>query len=58
MEDNLAAKVAFGINDWRGSIVSVRLDLMVVKPVDLPQISIIEAKEKGAKTLIVGVAIG
>ena len=57
VEDNLAAKVAFGINDWRGSdwVGQIRLDGCKAS-IDLPQISIIEAKEKGAKTLIVGVA--
>ena len=57
VEDNLAAKVAFGINDWRRSdcVGQIRLDGCKAS-IDLPQISIIEAKEKGAKTLIVGVA--
>ena len=57
VEDNLAAKVAFGINDWRGSdcVGQIRLDGCKAS-IDLPQISIFEAKEKGAKTLIVGVA--
>lgn len=57
VEDNLAAKVASGINDWRGSdcVGQIRLDGCKAS-IDLPQISIIEAKEKGAKTLIVGVA--
>ena len=57
VEDNLAAKVAFGVNDWRGNdcVGQIRLDGCKAS-IDLPQISIIEAKEKGAKTLIVGVA--
>ena len=57
VEDNLAAKVAFGINDWRGGdcVGQIRLDGCKAS-IDLPQISIFEAKEKGAKTLIVGVA--
>lgn len=57
VEDNLAAKVAFGVNDWRGSdcVGQIRLDGCKAN-IDLPEISIIEAKEKGAKTLIVGVA--
>ena len=57
VEDNLAAKVAFGINDWRGidCVGQIRLDGCKAS-IDLPKISIIEAKKKGAKTLIVGVA--
>jgi len=56
--DDLAAKTAHGIVDWRRDWCVGKLSLPGCKAtnIDLPEVSIDEAVEKGAGTLVVGVA--
>lgn len=55
--DNLAAKVAQGIQDWRPESVIGQFRLEGCKAdVGVPDISLQEAYAKGARTLVVGVA--
>lgn len=55
--DSLAAKVAQGIKDWRpdASIGQFRLDGCKAD-MNIPDMTLAEAKEAGAKTLVIGVA--
>ncbi len=55
--DDLAAKTAFGVVEWRGSdcIGQFRLPNCAAD-LALPQLSIAEASQRGAKTLVIGVA--
>jgi len=57
VEDDLAAKVAFGIADWclQDCVGQIQLDGCQAS-LDLPLLTLNEAVEKGAKTLVVGVA--
>ncbi len=55
--DQLAAKTAQGVVDWRADICMAQLRLTGCNAdLGLPDMSLEEAAEKGAKTLIVGVA--
>lgn len=55
--DGLAAKVAQGIKDWRPEFCTGQLRLPGCNAdMGLPDLSLDEALEKGAKTLVVGVA--
>ena len=55
--DELAAKTAFGVYDWRPESCVGRFRLPGCQPaLNLPEISISEAVERGAKTLLIGVA--
>lgn len=55
--DPLAAKVAQGIKDWRPKASIGQLRLPECKAdMELPDITIKQAKEMGAKTLVIGVA--
>lgn len=56
-KDSLAAKVAQGIRDWRpdNAVGQMRLEGCVAD-LGIPDLSIAEAMEKGARTLVVGVA--
>ena len=57
VEDDLAAKVAHGIADWRPNECVGQIKLPGCKAnIDLPVLTIESAIEKGAKTLVVGVA--
>jgi uncharacterized NAD-dependent epimerase/dehydratase family protein len=55
--DQLAAKVAQGIRDWRpdNALGQYRMDGCKAD-VGLPDMDLVEAKEAGAKTLVIGVA--
>ncbi len=55
--DMLAAKVAIGIRDWRpeNSVGQIRLPGCGAD-LGLPEMTLAEAKEAGAKTLVIGVA--
>lgn len=57
VEDDLAAKVAFGIADWRAydCVGQIQLDGCQAS-LDLPLLTLNESVAKGAKTLVVGVA--
>lgn len=55
--DQLAAKVAQGIKDWRPEYATGQLRLPGCKAdLKLPELSVAEAVDKGAKTLVVGAA--
>ncbi len=55
--DQLAAKVAQGIRDWRPESVVGQVRLPGCKAdVGVPDVTLAEAREKGAKTLVIGVA--
>ncbi len=55
--DNLAAKVAQGIKDWRPENVIGKLSLPSCQAkMDLPEMSLAEAHAAGAQTLVIGVA--
>ena len=55
--DALAAKVARGIRDWRPDAALGQYRMAGCNAdVDLPDMSIREAREAGAKTLVIGVA--
>lgn len=55
--DQLAAKVAQGIKDWRPEFSLGQLRLPGCKAdLGLPELTVAEAKAKGAKTLVVGAA--
>lgn len=55
--DLLAAKVAKGIRDWRPDAAVGQLRLPGCKPdMGLPEMTVAEAADAGAKTLVVGVA--
>ncbi|MEK6217305.1 MAG: DUF1611 domain-containing protein [Boseongicola sp.] len=55
--DNLAAKVAQGINDWRPDNVVGQFRMEgCMADVGAPDMSLQEAYDKGARTLVVGVA--
>lgn len=55
--DNLAAKVAQGIKDWRPENVIGKLSLPSCQAkMDLPEMSQAEAHAAGAQTLVIGVA--
>jgi len=55
--DQLAAKVAQGIRDWRPDNVTGQLRLPGCKAdVKVPDLTLDEAREAGAKTLVIGVA--
>ncbi len=55
--DNLAAKVAQGINDWRPENVVGQFRMEGCRAdVGAPDLSLQEAYDKGARTLVVGVA--
>ncbi|MCB1387120.1 MAG: DUF1611 domain-containing protein [Nitratireductor sp.] len=55
--DNLAAKVARGIRDWRPDNVVGQLRLAGCKAdVGVPDLGLEEARRKGARTLVIGVA--
>ncbi len=55
--DQLAAKVAQGIKDWRPEFAMGQLRLEGCKAdMKLPDLTIAEAVEKGVKTLVIGVA--
>lgn len=55
--DDLAAKTAFGIRDWRPEWCVGQLRLNGCRTsLDLPDLTLEEAAAKGAKTLVVGVA--
>ena len=57
VDDDLAAKVAHGIADWRPNECVGQIKLPGCKAnIDLPVLTIESAIEKGAKTLVVGVA--
>ena len=57
IEDDLAAKVAHGIADWRPNDCVGQIRLPECKAtLELPELTIESAIEKGAKTLVVGVA--
>ncbi|MEM1064035.1 MAG: N-acetyltransferase DgcN [Pseudomonadota bacterium] len=55
--DQLAAKVAQGIRDWRPESVVGQIRLPgCLADVGVPDVTLAEAREKGAKTLVIGVA--
>ncbi len=55
--DHLAAKVARGIRDWRPNQAVGQFRMGACKTdLEIPDLKIAEAKEAGAKTLVVGVA--
>ena len=55
--DELAAKTAFGVYDWRPQSCVGQFRLPGCQPrLNLPEISVSEAAERGAKTLLIGVA--
>ena len=57
VEDDLAAKVAFGIADWRKEDCVGQIQLEGCQTsLDIPKLTLHEAQNMGAKTLIVGVA--
>ena len=57
VEDDLAAKVAFGVADWRKEDCVGQIQLEGCQTsLDIPKLSLYEAQNMGAKTLIVGVA--
>ena len=57
VEDDLAAKVAHGIADWRPNECVGQIKLPGCEAIiDLPLLTIESAIEKGAKTLVLGVA--
>ncbi|NBQ28310.1 MAG: DUF1611 domain-containing protein, partial [Rhodobacteraceae bacterium] len=55
--DQLAAKVAIGIKDWRpeNAVGQFRMDGCNAD-LGITDMTLAEAKEKGAKTLVIGVA--
>ena len=55
--DDLAAKVAQGIKDWRPENVIGKLSLPSCQAqMDLPEMSLAVARAAGAETLVIGVA--
>ena len=54
--DNLAAKMARGINDWRPEVVAGQLRMEACKAnIGIKDLTIAEAVECGVKTLVIGV---
>lgn len=55
-EDALAAKTAIGVYQWRPEACVGQLRLPGCAPaIDLPELSVAEGRERGARTLLVGV---